>query len=330
MDKFKKIILGTSFIALALTIFGTVYAGSLTPPTNTVTPQSYTLDDIYNRLVTGANAVAHSVIAPSNVSPTFRTLTEIWDKIPAALNISANSVNVPVGINRTATTLSAIDTDLTPSKIKNGETIFGVTGTYTGSGTDGGPTLQWSQPFVGITRPGGAVEGFNKLCWDSNLNMPTTYHVSFIPCSLARDYVGTGPYSSRRNGGLHDNNGITIGAVEYCQYLNQDGTALTSSRNNYWRLPTRLELLNELVGLISIDPNPSELHNRFPLSIGNTGFNYWSSDAGSIVWGGFQYPSAYTVGSVGAPLGSPADWFYEGVVNANTRKGSAFGVICVK
>ena len=37
-----------------------------------------------------------------------------------------------------------------------------------------------------------------------------------------------------------------LGAVEYCQYLDQNGTVVDSTPQNYWHLPTEAELMAEL------------------------------------------------------------------------------------
>jgi hypothetical protein len=72
-----------------------VHAGSLTP---SLAPAAtgYTLSDIYNRLVSGASAIAHTLSAPGGApAATGYTLTQIYNAIPAvsAKTLLANMWN---------------------------------------------------------------------------------------------------------------------------------------------------------------------------------------------------------------------------------------------
>lgn len=120
-----------SLIAGLLVIGGVILAGEIT---NTSAPAvtGYTLDDIYNKLTdpeyagTSKTNLYPSVTTGTN---TMRSLTDIWDAIPSYKTLDGSTTTVEAGIYGD-TTLSNVDTDLSPDKIKQGATIFGVSGSF--------------------------------------------------------------------------------------------------------------------------------------------------------------------------------------------------------
>lgn len=163
----------TLFILLGgCALAGPVVAGSLDAPAAPSSAGSamYTLDDLYNRLNAGtAGAPRPGGFAEPATGPggTMHTLTEIMGKMPVlANNTGATAADVLSGktfwgltgwawglqmgematqtVSDTTTSQSAgyynafnlatVDTDLTAVNIKSGISIFGVAGTYTGSG----------------------------------------------------------------------------------------------------------------------------------------------------------------------------------------------------
>ena len=123
-----SVLLVLSVFVANLAVTGTVYAGTLTPPSGTPAVTGYTLGDIYTRITTGAAAGAHTLSSALAPAATFHTLTEIYNAIPATQTLSSANDTVAAGYYA-ATTLSAVDTDLAAGNIKSGTTIFGILGT---------------------------------------------------------------------------------------------------------------------------------------------------------------------------------------------------------
>ena len=134
-----------------------VLAGDLEPsggPT-AAGSQMYTLEQIYNRLNTGATAPKMTEFTGPSSGPagTGHTLDDIMGKAPVIDDVSgAGSANVVAGKTywgitsgewglRTGTMPTPGDTDLLAENIKQGVNIFGVVGTY---------------PLAGVPRTGQA------------------------------------------------------------------------------------------------------------------------------------------------------------------------------
>ena len=82
--KIKNILRETAVIGLSLlVVFTFVKAGTLTPSASPAAT-SYTLGDIYTRLITNASAIAgnHDLSATTTPQATFPTLTSIYNAIP--------------------------------------------------------------------------------------------------------------------------------------------------------------------------------------------------------------------------------------------------------
>ncbi|MDM8525375.1 hypothetical protein QUF80_18570 [Desulfococcaceae bacterium HSG8] len=166
-ETFKSYFL-SSVICLIFTVF--CFAGSLDSPGQPASGSGmYSLDEIYNRLDTGASGTGNTrpfeepASGPAN--DTGRTLNDVMDKTPAADNtdgsvpadvksgkkywglrtdgsgwgqqtgtmqtrtLSPGSTAMEAGYYD-ASTLDAADSDLVSGNIKKGVTIFGVTGTF--------------------------------------------------------------------------------------------------------------------------------------------------------------------------------------------------------
>ncbi len=255
----SKIILASIIVLLAS--WGLTQAGALTP-SSTPAPTFYTLNDLYNRLSTGATTTAgsHSLSTSSVPVASMHTLTEIYNLIPDMLSLSAATTSVPRGIYGT-TTLNGVDTDLAAANIKSGTTIFGITGSYSGGGGSSATPLKTNQ----------------TNCYD-----PTGNTTATTSCA------GTGQdgelqkgvalsYTDNSNGTVTDNstglvwqkagdalNDTFENALTYC---NSNTAALSGTG---WRLPNLRELLS-IVDYSRGNPsiNPAFTNTQSDL--------YWSS-----------------------------------------------------
>jgi len=114
-------------ICATLIVVGVVKAGSLTP---SLSPDStmYTLEDIYNKIVSGTNASSHTLNSASTPTPTMHTLTDIYTV--------AGEHCVACGA-----------TELTWSDQAPDAMDWATATTYCAAMTDGGYT--WSLPTIG-------------------------------------------------------------------------------------------------------------------------------------------------------------------------------------
>jgi len=98
-------------IVSVLVVGGVIFAGDLTPITQTPEATYVTLEDIYEKLTTGVTTTEKSFTpSASTDTPTMHTLTEIFDLI------------------YDLDTLTTVEPDLTAENIVSGTTIFGVEG----------------------------------------------------------------------------------------------------------------------------------------------------------------------------------------------------------
>ncbi|MDM8544153.1 DUF1566 domain-containing protein [Desulfococcaceae bacterium HSG9] len=161
--------LTVSVLSVFVFVSFAAYAGDLNPTTAPGATNSYGVNDIYNRLDTGAVG-AQSVFTEPTTGPTgtagpVHTLNEVMEKAPVKddtdgatsgevmtgkkfWGLTAGEWGLQTGIlatqtpdnttvnqsagNYVAFDLSAVDTDLIAGNIKDTVEIFGVTGTYTG------------------------------------------------------------------------------------------------------------------------------------------------------------------------------------------------------
>ena len=164
--KIKSVIREAAIILLSLlVIFTVVKAGTLTPSASPAAT-SYTLGDIYTRLITNASATAgnHDLNATTTPGATFPTLTSIYNAIPtiyatdllatstylgvtgtiavksgdAAASSTATTTNkilltpAPGFYDGSTATVSTTSTAFAASNIKSGTYLFGIVGTLFG------------------------------------------------------------------------------------------------------------------------------------------------------------------------------------------------------
>lgn len=117
--KIKNIIKATLVVLIAVLITNTTVnaIGTLTPSGTAGEDTQYSLNDIYNK-ITNINATSSVKTAPDfdSIAASFRTLSEIWGLLETAEDV------------------------VIPENIKDGVTVFGVEGDYTGAP----PSLEWS------------------------------------------------------------------------------------------------------------------------------------------------------------------------------------------
>jgi len=142
-QEMKSVKLIIAIILPTVVVFTLVQAGSLSPATSPGTATSYTLSDIYNRLVvnTGATAGNHNFAPTTTPQSTFHTLTAIYDAIPtfksgeSAASSTATSttkliLTPPPGYyNGTTATVSTTSSGFIATNIKSGAYLFGLVGT---------------------------------------------------------------------------------------------------------------------------------------------------------------------------------------------------------
>jgi hypothetical protein len=195
MNKFKEIFKSSFVVILSIIIVAGISfaAGSLSPISPTVTNTSYTLTDLDN-LKSNIRVSAGSGQLPSapagNPALTFKSISDVYNDITAELD------------------------KLTPDKIVEGTTAFGIVGTAAAIHSE----LTWQPPISGTST-------YQQLCYSAGAferaGDPALAQFSIGPC-----FAGNVP-----------GNGLTIaneGAVEYCENLNIGG-------NSNWRLPTPAE-----------------------------------------------------------------------------------------
>src|ERR1035437_6197191 len=85
-----------------LVVAGIVYASTikLTAPTGTPSATSYTLTDIYNRLVTNTATTSgsHNISTSTTPADSFHTLTEIYNAIPTIYAADLLSTSTYLGV----------------------------------------------------------------------------------------------------------------------------------------------------------------------------------------------------------------------------------------
>ncbi len=232
---------------------------------------SISLTVLLATLIVGAVVLATAgsgTLAPAgapSAGPTMHTITDIYNKITGATVTPHEDLN-PTGAPADGTytledVFNAVPTDgtATEADVCNSATFYAGggairTGGRTNCSAAGGGALTWSDAVAG-------------LCWDTD------------PDDEWNTEGNDGPYcdAGALGGWLTTPNLTPVGAVEYCQYLNTAGTALTDSIG-IWSLPTESQLL-------------AGLSDQFILALpSQTGFRggtyYWSSseDGSTYAW----------------------------------------------
>lgn len=265
-----------------------VLEGNLTAPAPPTDPTSamYTLDDIYNRLATGAPGSTRTgaFVEPLNApAPTGPTLNHIMGAAPstdpaagatsdmvlsgkvywgltlgqwgtragnmAVRSLSEHTADVSAGYYN-ATTLTAVDADLIGNYIQNGITIFGVEGTI---------------PPAAVARTG--------VTW--------SYHTygdgarsPGVAWPVPRFSLGAGNLTVTDNlTGLMWTRSLPYGSSTYnwSDALDNAETSVSVGGYTDWRVPTRFEILS-LVDHSQYNPSLMSGH-PFNVSVGN----FWSS-----------------------------------------------------
>ena len=295
------------------TLAGPVEAGSLDAPAAPTDAGSamYTLNDLFNRLTTGTAGTPRTgafVEPAAGPGGTMHTLTDIMGKMPALDNTNGATVaNVLAGktfwgltsgawglktgtmptqtVNKNTTSQSAgyydtfdlatVDIDLTVGNIKSGVSIFGVAGTYTGSGAT------FSAPFP-VAKTG-----------------QTTPYAGGDDGVLQKGAAWPSPrFTDNSNGTVTDNlTGLVWLKDASCIYIDWTSALSSvatlasgscgladSSVAGQWRLPT----VKELSSLVNAGAANPALPAGHPF-LGVQPTNYWSSTTSaqntSNAWG---------------------------------------------
>lgn len=192
---------------------------------------------------------ADKLTPPGTASNTMYSLTDIWNLAAGTTTTEGTGTiaGTPSTLSETGKTLTEVYTalsteiaKLSPSVLTSGTTAFGITGTA----TSGPATLTWqTDPAL-------------NLCWSNN-----AYEIS-NGCTVGSGFIQTPDTLT------------TLGAVEYCKYLNADGTTLANTAQNIWHLPTYQEFAS--ITDITIYNNATQVPGFA------TGSYYWSGtqDAG--------------------------------------------------
>jgi len=222
-------------------------------------------------ILVGVTAVyaTTKLTAPSAPTNTMYSLTDIYNLSSGTLATEGTGTieTTPSTIGETGKTLkevyTALSTEiskLSADKIKSGTTAFGIAGTLTGAPA---PLTWQTDPAL-------------NLCWS------TGQYETDNGCSVGSGWIDA---SVAQDGSL------PLGAVEYCQYLNTDGTTLATTPQNIWHLPTIKEYqsITDFTTYNNATQVPGFAQNS----------NYWSSSEGAegtnyawfwdIYYGGISY-----------------------------------------
>ncbi len=156
---------------------------------------------------------ADKLTPPGGASNTMYSLTDIWNLATGTTTTEGTGTieSTPGTLSETGKTLTEVYTalsteiaKLSPTVLTSGTTAFGITGTA----SSGPAPLTWqTDPAL-------------NLCWSHN-----QYEID-SGCTVGSGFIKT------------PDNLSTLGAVEYCKYLNADGTTLANTEQNIWHLPT--------------------------------------------------------------------------------------------
>ncbi len=181
-------------------------------------------------LVGTTAAVAGSLSPSSAPANTMYSLSDIYTLVTTGTTTESSDFSTPGSISASMYSLTQIvdafassTRDLVAGNIVDGATIFGIDGTA----IVGAPSIIW-EPSASSSHP--------RLCWNAS--------------ELGLCFAG----GEGQGGGLINNGGTVIGAVEYCDYLNSAGTALSATEQSIWRLPTLVEIVGRM------QSNPSEFN----------------------------------------------------------------------
>jgi uncharacterized protein DUF1566 len=190
----RKLLLAVGFTAaVAIGLFAghqLSKMGNTDSPSTPNKTSSYTLEDIYDRLDTGATPSQSTFTEPNDPpgTGTMHTLNEIMALIPdAGSDVSGGeglvTFDIPDGLYRSKSATAA-DAELLEENIKDGVDIFGVTGTLSCGErlTDNGD--------------GTITDNLTKLMWTKNANH------GLKTWTAAKDYCDTYSYADHTDWGL--------------------------------------------------------------------------------------------------------------------------------
>lgn len=154
---------------------------------------------------------AGNLTPPGSPTKTMKSLSDLYELINTGTNTPSTDFTTPVSVVPTMYSLNDIYdlmairiSDIDPNTIITGNTIFGV---------DGEAILS---PIALTWQTGPTI----NLCWSHN-----QYEID-NSCTVGSGFTQT-PDSL-----------TTLGALEYCKYLNTNGTTLANTEQNIWHLPT--------------------------------------------------------------------------------------------
>jgi len=271
MDK-KAILKTISLIIITSALVGGfILAGNLNP-SGAPAASLKTLEDIYVRLTAGTAASAHNIYPSGATAASMHTLDQIYDAIPSASSVlnsvlSWGTANTPPGSGDEATANQVISgyyafkadgTTLTGSATaslvwQTGSASEGLCWTFTSGGS--------CYPGNGVLLPyGGTWLGeWTNLTWTGptylfNVSDEVTdsEDYTYWACTVSHSAAEGLTFAQERAANPTAWRQIyPMGAKEYCQYLNPDGSTLnctgvspnvTCTSVDYWRLPTAAEL----------------------------------------------------------------------------------------
>lgn len=201
-------------------------------------------------------AYAGNLTPPGAPIKTMATLTNLYDLV----NTGANTVSPAQGtalvtpaygesmyaLGDIYNLLSDKIADIDGTQILTGTTIFGVPGSATEAVPV--PTLTWQTPDPALA-----------LCWSNGAG-----------CSVGSGFTQTPDTLT------------TLGAKEYCQYLNSDGTTLANTAQNIWHLPT-IQEYTSITDYTKFGADGATAVTGFA-----GGSNYWSStesaEEANVAW----------------------------------------------
>lgn len=286
-----KLKLALSYTLGGLLVLGAVaLAGSLIPEGPVGTPTMYTLSDIYNRLADiNYTPVPHDISTTSSPASSMHSLSDIWNNFPTISSDIIASGTTIMGITGTLSTSTGYTYgDPSPDKVLTSAQGAGNVTLPPENKVEASYTYGPSHSLTGSLSTGG---GAPTLTWQTDPG---------IALCLSTGEYETQNGCSAGNGWLDPNGdgSLLLGAVEYCQHLESDGTTIsTSTTPNIWSLPNIHDLM-------------SALNDQFFTGgSGQGGFQvyagYWSGsgiDGDDGAWVGLGSPGGLWSDFVGNPV----------------------------
>jgi hypothetical protein len=195
-------------VAGILVIGGVILAGSLTPITGSPEATYVSLNDIFDKLTTGATTTEKSFTPTLAPAPTMHTLSEIFEAI----------YDIDV--------LQTVEPNLIAGNIATGTSIFGVEGSLAGA-----PVTVWSTSSY--------ITTYNCSMYDNLAGTPLSAEDPATLCGYDSNCVWTGTACTGTPSGLST---ITWYAGTLACYNSPEGSLPAGT----WRLPDVSQLLGRL------------------------------------------------------------------------------------